>query len=206
MPVTVNFVALRMRAMPKSVRKAFPEESRRIVAVENAATVRVIQRLGHLTEYREGFPDREIFPLLGHPGHAVLKGPGVDEFHHHVIGVFRRFVIEDLDDAGMAHRRHRLGFALEAGQKAFAVRQVPVENLHRNVPVEGRMPGFVHLGHPAAAEKLHQLVLSDGFSNEIGHDNLKVSNSEQDPQGIVLENPQVLPSGKPIRFDSRPNR
>ena len=77
----------------------------------------------------------------------------------------------DRHDVRMVELPRRPRLALETAQAVLVLRERFGEHLHRDVPLEPRVPGAVHLAHPARAEQRLDLVWAQACAggNGMGH-------------------------------------
>ena len=133
--------------------------------MDDTLLMRVLQRLGHLAQERRGLPriDRAF-------GHEVFQRAAGNVLHHQVWRAFGFAVVVHGEDVRMIEFSDGLRFDLEAFQKAGLIQQKLRQYLDRHNAIEPRLVGFVDRRHAAAADRLDQLILTEGFAAEISHE------------------------------------
>jgi hypothetical protein len=124
------------------------------IAMHDALLVRGFERLGNLPRDRQHLGER-------HRSARDLRGQVValDEFHHErsyvVSGFSRTFnsrtFLEAVDggNVGMVQRRQRLRFPREPRETLGVVREQRRQDFDRDVTIQLRVAGAIHLAHPA---------------------------------------------------------
>ena len=125
------------------------------VPVDDAPAVGVAQGLYDLGDEVQGLPPVQLAPLLLH---ILLQGDPVDELHDDVLNVSGAADIIHRHDVGVRQHGHGLGLVVEAAAELGVLGQVLPQDLHRHQPVQPVAPGFIHLGHPAGADELQDLI------------------------------------------------
>ena len=69
----------------------------------------------------------------------------------------------------MAERRDDAGFALEARKRLRVVGETLGKNLDRDVALQPRVPGAIHLAHSAGAERREHLIGSEPRADSVWH-------------------------------------
>ncbi len=114
------------------------------VAVDNPASVRVPQRIGHLAGNPERFGNREL-PVASEPG---AEGLAVDEGHHVKQEPRRLARLVERQDVGMLEVGGRPDF----GQEPLGAEgrgELGVQHLDGDVAVVLQVVGEIDRGHPA---------------------------------------------------------
>ncbi len=136
------------------------------VAMDDAASVGVRQRPGHLAEQANGFGRRNA----AEPGQPFRERLAVDEPHReegepvNLIGPIHRH------DVGMGELRRGSSFAEEAVPEAFVGGTGRREHLERHQAVEFEVPGQVDDAHAPASEFPDQVIVVGHQPREVAHD------------------------------------
>ena len=125
------------------------------VPVDDAPAVGVAQGLHDLGDEVQGLTPVQLTPLFLH---ILFQGDPVDELHDDVLNVSGAADIIHRHDVGVRQHGHGLGLVVEAAAELGVLGQVLPQDLHRHQPVQPVAPGFIHLGHPAGADELQDLI------------------------------------------------
>ena len=126
------------------------------IAVDDAHAVRVRERGEALHHQVGGALGRERTEALDH----VLERLAADELHHHQPLPVVLEQLEDGGDAGMIEARDGDGFGAEAPGD-FRIVQLGVEDLDRDIAVEGVVEGAKDRAHAAPPHPIKHAVLAD---------------------------------------------
>ena len=87
----------------------------------------------------------------------------LDVFHDDEVDAVHVADVEHRADVGVAEGREGSGFPLEAAARVGIDQQLGPQRLQRYAALQSRVPGFVDLSHPAAAEQRHDFIGSEGY-------------------------------------------
>ncbi len=125
------------------------------VAVDHAALVRVVERVGDLAHQ----PPHLVHRQAPFPGQQPRQAPARDQRHHQPGHAVALAHVVDGHDVRVRQPRRSVGLAREPGPHRGVVRQVGRQHLEGDQPLEPPVPGAVHDRHAAAADLLQQLVV-----------------------------------------------
>ena len=128
------------------------------LVVSSRESVRELQRILHGLAHRQGAQSEPRAQRLA-----------LEQLRDHVERAVGLAEIVNRQDVRMGQRRDRLGLALEAREGLRAPGELPGEDLDRNLPVQARVPGPVHLAHPASAERCLDLVGTESRTDRKRH-------------------------------------
>ena len=123
------------------------------VPVNDAPPVGRTQGLGGLARKRHRLPWRQR--AVGQP---LPQRRPLEQLHGGVHAPVRGAEIVDRQDVRVGESSHRLRLALKALQHRRVFPDLGGQHLHRDVAVELRIAGAVHLAHPTRADQLADLV------------------------------------------------
>ena len=89
--------------------------------------------------------------LSGPPRSSSRSVAPSTQLHHRVRRLTLAADVVDRQDVGVAERRDDAGFALEARERLRVVGETLGEHLDRDVALQPRVPGAIHLAHSAGA-------------------------------------------------------
>ena len=95
---------------------------------------------------------------------SARVGP-LDQLHHD--GVV--FESVDRSDVGVVERREHLGFAVKPRQAVRIVRDGSEQYFDRDVPIEFRIAGAIHLSHSSYAQQSDYLIDAEPRAGGQGH-------------------------------------
>jgi hypothetical protein len=126
------------------------------VAVEDAAHVGVMQRLGHLGHERRGGARVVLSGVQ-----ATDEAPPGDQLHGEVaLAVVLAHLVER-HDPGVVEQRHGLGLVLEPPQIVVVGQDAGLDHFKGHRPVETELAGLVDDAHAAAAQLAADLVVAE---------------------------------------------
>jgi hypothetical protein len=100
---------------------------------------------------------------------ALCERRPLDELHHEGRCATRLLESVHLCDVRVVERGQQLGLALEARQALAIGGEKARENLHRDIAIELRVAGPIHLPHAASAYCAEDLVGSEAGTGVEGH-------------------------------------
>ena len=124
------------------------------VAVDDAAAVRVLQRLGDLRGKMQRLAPTQLPLLL----HILLERDALDELHDDVVDVVRVRHIVNAHDIRVRQHRHRLRLRVEAAAELLVLKQLFLQDLDGNEAVEAVASRLVYHRHAARADQLQDLI------------------------------------------------
>jgi hypothetical protein len=129
------------------------------IPMQNAALVRILDRLGDGLGITRGAPgmERTVAQQLRQvpPGHVVHR----EERQAFVVTDF-----VDGHDVGMLETGRRLGLGAEALNRRRRGHREGHNHLERDDPVQAPLPGLIHDIHTAAAHLLEQFVIAESWT------------------------------------------
>jgi hypothetical protein len=107
-------------------------------------------------------------------GNRTLRNPvsqrrAFDQLQGQRLHAGRFFKAVDATDVWMVQRGEHLGFALKAGEAIRIRREGLGQNLQRDVAIELRVAGAIHLSHPARPKERDDLVGAETGARRKGH-------------------------------------
>jgi hypothetical protein len=105
-------------------------------------------------------------------GHRPVREPrtqrlAFEQFHHRVRRVALAPEVVDGEDVRMRERRHRLGLPLEPRERGRVSSECLGQDLDRDVAIQLRVAGPIHLAHAACPERREDFV---GAQAGAGHE------------------------------------
>ena len=140
------------------------------VAVHDEARVRALQTFGHLHGDVEN-ARRLALSAREPPLHRLA----FEQFHDDERPAAVVADVEDAADGGVAERRGRTGFALEAQDGDEIVADLRRQHLDRHGPLLGEVVGLVDHAHSAAAEFLKNSISATELTKKQGRGSLRRS-------------------------------
>jgi hypothetical protein len=170
------------------------------VAVEDAALMRVVHRLGGL-----GHQPCRGARVGGVVGQPLLEARPADELHGEVAPPVVLADLEDRHDVRVVQQRDRLGLVLEPSQFVIAGQDVGPEHLEGDGPIEADLAGAVDDPHAAAAHLLDQLVVAEVTDERAGRERARVAaGPAPGGDGLIGRGPGRPRGGSGIEPDGRP--
>ena len=126
------------------------------IAVQKAAGVRFLERLGDFSGQAQGLWQRQATSC-----EAAIKRVTRDELHHQEERalVFANF--EDLADVRVIECGHRHGFVAQALPRVGVGGRVGREQFDRDPPIEAGVVGAIHLTHASRADGRENLIAAE---------------------------------------------
>ena len=121
--------------------------------MDDALRVRGGQALRHLHAQVDG-----LAPGEGAALHPLAQRLALQQLHDRVGQPLVVPEVVDGDDVRVGERRQRACLALEAGEGALVLGQARRQHLDRDLAMEARVAGAVHLAHAARAQRSDDLV------------------------------------------------
>ncbi len=118
--------------------------------MDDALLVRGLERLDDLPRNRQRLVERQRTLR-----DTVGQRRPLDELHHERARAATLFEAVDLRDVRVIERGQELRFALETREPIRVARERFEQDLDRDLPVEPRITGSIHLAHAARAERRH---------------------------------------------------
>ena len=84
-----------------------------------------------------------------------------DQLHHERADAIRFFETVDGGDVRMIQRGEQLRFALKRASRSGSLRERVGQNLERDVALQSRVAGAIHLAHAARAERRNDFVRAE---------------------------------------------
>ena len=134
------------------------------VAVDDPLPVRRVERAGDLDRVAQHLLRRE-----GPFSQAIGQRLAIQELHHQVINAVLLADIEEATDVRMGKARDNARFPLEPLPPCGILRDGIEQDLDRDDPFEPRVPGPVHVSHPAGACRRQDLVRPEHRAWGKGH-------------------------------------
>ena len=136
------------------------------VAMDDAAFVRHLQRLGHLQGYRQGPVERHrtVFQQLC----QILA---LGQLHDEQLLAVGFLDLVDTGDVRMIERRQNLGLTLEPGQALRIARHRLRQHLDRHFATQLGVLGAIHLTHAAFAQLGGDTEVREGLAD---HDRRRI--------------------------------
>ena len=123
------------------------------IAMNDALLVRGFERLGNLPRDRQRVVERNRSLER-----CARRASAVDELHARARCMPSRFLeAVDRGDVRMIQRREHLRFALEPREPIRIGRERLRQDLERDVAIQPRVAGAIHLAHAARADELRRL-------------------------------------------------
>ena len=126
------------------------------IAVENAAHVGVVDRLGRLGQERRRGPGIGL-----ERGELLGEVAPLDQLHAEIALAVVLADLVDRDDPRVIEQGDGLGLVLEASQLGVVGQNSGLDHLERDGPVEADLPGLVDDAHAAAAQLFLNLVVAE---------------------------------------------
>ena len=107
---------------------------------------------------------RAVRPLDDRSGgaqHAIRERGSLDPFHHERADAVRVFEAVDVGDVRMIERRQQLRLAAEPHQPIRIVRDGWQQDLDRDITIQLRIVGPIHLAHPARSKGREDFVRTE---------------------------------------------
>jgi hypothetical protein len=143
-----------------------PSGSVRLQALKHVLWLQIAVDIAHLVGLRE-----RIGELTGNLKRLLARRPAaaehvtqrrsLDELHHDVEPPVAFAGVVDGDDAGVVQRRRRSGLLFESPDGSHVGGGIQVQHFDGYVATELRIPGAIHLTHPAGAERPDDLVWAE---------------------------------------------
>ena len=124
------------------------------VAMDDAASVRVLKRLGDLHRKMQRLAPIERPLAL----HILLEGNALDQFHDDVIHTAGAGDVVHADDVGMRKHRNGLRFRLEPTAELLIARKLLLEDLDRDKAVQAVIQRLIDLRHATGADVFENLI------------------------------------------------
>ena len=137
------------------------------VAVDDAGAMGGVERVGDFDADFE-----KAFEFERAAGDDVLESGAVEKFHGDEGAAVVFADVVDRADVGMVQGGGGAGFALEAIERLWIVREIVGEKFESDEAAEAGVFGFVDDAHSAAAEFFDDAVMGDGLADEgggVGH-------------------------------------
>ncbi len=132
--------------------------------MHDSSVVRSFQRLGQLTGDRQRLVQRKR--AASDPLRQVLS---IDELHRYRVHRSRVLDAVNCRDIRMVERGQRSGFAREPRQPVIVARHRLGQDLQRDVSLQPRVAGTVHLAHSTRAEPIDDLVRTNVLARRETH-------------------------------------
>jgi DNA-binding TFAR19-related protein (PDSD5 family) len=139
------------------------------VAVDDAALVSLLERLGDLPRDRSGLVERDRSALQPLREVLALHQLHGEEVGGRAVGERRGLEAVDVCDVRVVERGEKPGFALEAGEALRVLPQLRRQHLDRDLALELRVGGAIHLAHAARAQRAGDLVGAQALSGRQAH-------------------------------------
>jgi hypothetical protein len=128
------------------------------IAVDDAARVRLVERLGHAADDAADLGEAERAAR-----HAVEERAARHVAHHDERLFLVLAVVVDGDDVGVFERSDDLGFALEARAELLVEGELARQDFDRDLPLHVRVAREVDDRHPAPAQLAFNFITTDGL-------------------------------------------
>ena len=135
------------------------------IAVDDAFVMRRFERIGHLPGSGQRLIEGKR--TAPNPCREVLA---LDQLHHERADLARLFESMNVRDVCVIEGRQRFGFAFEAREPIGIGRESLRQDLQRDVAIEVRIAGAIHLAHGAGAEWSEDRVGAESRPGSERHD------------------------------------
>ena len=104
------------------------------------------------------------------PSEEFVEWQSLQVLHHDIVDALLLLNVKDGDNVGMLEEaRCGFGLLLESVDESRIQAELRCQHLEGHVAAQGRLPGLVDDGHAAPADFLQDVILPQGFADQVAH-------------------------------------